>query len=115
MIRVILPYHLRTPAHVDTEVKLDVEGPVTQDSVLSVLETCYPMLRGIIRDHVTQRRRLFLRFFACEQDLSQELPDAHCPKRSQWEQNHFSSSEPLLADRGWLYLDRTQQKEDTTR
>ena len=79
MIRVVLPAHLRTLAHVDGEVKLDVEGPVTQRSVLDALEACYPMLRGTIRDHVTQQRRAFVRFFACEQDLSHESPDAPLP------------------------------------
>ena len=79
MIRVVLPAHLRKLAHVDREVKLDVEGPVTQRSVLDALEACYPMLRGTIRDHVTQRRRPFVRFFACEEDLSHELPDAPLP------------------------------------
>jgi sulfur-carrier protein len=76
MIRVVLPTPLRTLARVDREVELRVEGPVTQRSVLDALEANYPMLRGTIRDHVTQRRRSFLRFFACEQDLSHELPDA---------------------------------------
>ena len=79
MIRVTLPPHLRKLAQVDGEVKLDVEGQVTQRSVLDALEARYPMLRGTIRDHVTQRRRPFLRFFACEQDLSHELPDALLP------------------------------------
>jgi len=79
MIRVVLPYHLRTLARVGGEVKLDVEGQVTQRSVLDALEACYPVLRGTIRDHVTQQRRPFLRFFACEQDLSHELPDAPLP------------------------------------
>jgi molybdopterin synthase sulfur carrier subunit len=79
MIRVALPQHLRTLAHVGGEVKLDVDGQVTQRSVLDALEARYPMLRGAIRDHVTQRRRPFLRFFACEQDLSHELPDAPLP------------------------------------
>ena len=79
MIRVVLPAHLRTLALVDGDVKLDVEGPVTQRSVLDALEASYPMLRGTIRDHVTQRRRPFLRFFACGQDLSHELPDAPLP------------------------------------
>ena len=79
MIRVVLPYHLRTLAQVDGEVKLDVEGPVTQRSVLDALEARYPMLRGTIRDHVTQQRRPFVRFFACEQDLSHEPPDAPLP------------------------------------
>ena len=79
MIRVVLPYHLRTLAQVDGEVKLDVEGPATQRSVLDVLEARYPMLRGTIRDHVTHQRRPFVRFFACQQDLSNESPDAPLP------------------------------------
>jgi len=79
MIRVVLPYHLRTLAHVGGEVTLEVEGPVTQRSVLDALEASYPVLRGTIRDHVTQKRRPFLRFFACEQDLSHEPPDAPLP------------------------------------
>jgi len=79
MIRVILPAHLRTLAHVKGEVTLNVEGPVTQRSVLDTLETRYPMLKGTIREHVTQRRRPFIRFFACEQDLSHESPDAPLP------------------------------------
>ena len=81
MIRVVLPPHLRTLARVDREVKLDVPGQVTRHSVLDALEARYPMLRGTIRDHVTQERRPFVRFFACEEDLSNEpqgapLPDA---------------------------------------
>jgi hypothetical protein len=80
MIRVVLPAHLRTLARVDGEVKLDVEGPVTQRSVLDALEARYPMLRGTIRDHVTQQRRAFVRFFACEQDLSHEPPDTLLPE-----------------------------------
>jgi hypothetical protein len=79
MVRVILPVHLRTLARVDSEVTLDVEGEVTQRSVLDALESLYPVLRGTIRDHVTQQRRPFLRFFACEQDLSLESPDASLP------------------------------------
>jgi hypothetical protein len=79
MIRVELPPHLRTLARVDAEVKVDVEGCVTQRSVLDALEASYPVLRGTIRDHVTQQRRPFLRFFACEQDLSHEPPDAALP------------------------------------
>ena len=79
MIRVVLPGHLRTLARVDGEVTLAVEGRVTQRAVLDALEARYPMLRGTIRDHVTQRRRAFLRFFACEQDLSHEPPDAPLP------------------------------------
>ena len=79
MIRVALPVHLRTLAQVDGEVKLHVEGQATQRSVLDALEARYPMLRGTIRDHVTQRRRAFVRFFACEEDLSHERPDAPLP------------------------------------
>ena len=79
MIRVLLPAHLRTLAHVAGEVELDIEGQVTQRSVLDALEARYPMLLGTIRDHVTQQRRPFVRFFACEQDLSHELPDAPLP------------------------------------
>jgi hypothetical protein len=79
MIRVVLPFHLRNLAHVDSEVELVIEGPVTQRSVLDALEARFPMLRGTIRDHATQQRRPFLRFFACEQDLSLDLPDAPLP------------------------------------
>jgi molybdopterin synthase sulfur carrier subunit len=79
VIRVLLPAHLRILAHVDGEVKLEVEGQVTQRSVLDALEALYPMLRGTIRDHVTQQRRPFLRFFACAEDLSLEPPDAPLP------------------------------------
>jgi sulfur-carrier protein len=79
MIRVILPFHLRTLAHADKEVTLEVADPVTQRSVLDALETRYPMLRGTIRDQTTQQRRPFLRFFACEEDLSHEAPDAPLP------------------------------------
>ena len=79
MIRVVLPAHLRALAQVDGEVKLHVEGRVTQRSVLDALEACYPTLRGTIRDHVTQQRRAFLRFFACGRDLSHEPPDAPLP------------------------------------
>ena len=79
MIRVVLPKHLRTLAHVDVEVKVHVEGQVTQRSVLDALEARYPMLCGTIRDHVTQQRRPFVRFLACEQDLSHELSDAPLP------------------------------------
>ncbi|MGH7449654.1 MAG: MoaD/ThiS family protein [Longimicrobiales bacterium] len=79
MIRVELPAHLRTLAHVDGEVRLQVEGQATQRSVLDALEARYPMLRGTIRDHVTHQRRAFVRFFACEEDLSHELPDAPLP------------------------------------
>ena len=76
MIRVVLPAHLRTLARVDDEVTLEVAGAVTQRAVLDALEARYPMLRGTIRDHVTQQRRPFVRFFACEEDLSHESPDA---------------------------------------
>jgi hypothetical protein len=79
MIRVILPPHLRTLARVGAEVTLEVKDAVTQRSVLDALEARYPMLRGAIRDHVTLQRRPFLRFFACEQDLSHESPDAPLP------------------------------------
>jgi molybdopterin synthase sulfur carrier subunit len=78
-IRVILPQHLRTLANVGFEVAIEVEGPITQRSILDAIEARYPMLRGTIRDHVTQQRRPFLRFFACEEDLSHELPDAPLP------------------------------------
>ena len=79
MIRVELPAHLRTLAHVEGDVQLEVRGQVTVRSVLDALEARYPMLRGTIRDHVTQERRPFLRFFACQEDLSHELPDAPLP------------------------------------
>ena len=79
MIRVTLPPHLRKLAQIDGEVKLDVAGPVSQRTVLDALETRYPMLRGTIRDHVTQRRRAFVRFFACGEDLSHETQDAPLP------------------------------------
>jgi len=79
-IRVMLPQHLRTLAHVGVEVLIEVDGPITQRSVLDALESAYPMLRGTIRDHGTQQRRPFLRFFACEEDLSHELPDAPLPE-----------------------------------
>ncbi len=79
MIRVQLPHHLRTLARVGSEVTISVDGPVTQRAVLDALEARYPMLRGNIRDHATQERRAFLRFFACEEDLSHEPPDAVLP------------------------------------
>ena len=79
MIRIFLPPHLRTLARVDGEVELDVKGPVTQRSVLDALETRYPMLRGTVRDHVTQQRRPMVRFFACGEDLSHESPDIPLP------------------------------------
>lgn len=90
MIRVELPQHLRTLAKVGIEVQLEVAGPVTQRSVLDALEARYPMLRGTIRDHVTQQRRPFLRFFACEEDLSHESPDAPLPAAV------ASGKEPLI-------------------
>lgn len=80
MIRVVIPFHLRTLAKITGEVQLDVPAPVTQRAVLDALEARYPMLRGTIRDHVSQERRAFLRFFACEQDLSNESPDAPLPE-----------------------------------
>jgi hypothetical protein len=86
----MLPYHLRTLAKVDGEVELDVPDPVTQRSVLDTLEARYPMLRGTIRDHVTGQRRPFLRFFACEEDLSHESPDAPLPDAV------ATGAEPLL-------------------
>ena len=90
MIRVVLPHHLRTLAHVGSEVALDVKGTVTQRAVLDAVETAYPMLRGTIRDHTTQKRRAFIRFFACQQDLSHESPDAPLPD------DVASGKEPLL-------------------
>jgi molybdopterin synthase sulfur carrier subunit len=80
MIRIVLPYHLRTLARVDGEVQIEVGGPGTLSGVLDALEARYPMLRGAIRDHVTLRRRPFIRFFACKEDLSLEPPDAPLPK-----------------------------------
>ena len=79
MIRVVLPFHLQYLAQAENEVSLEVEGPATQRAVLDALEARFPMLRGTIRDHITQRRRPFLRFFACERDLSHELPDTPLP------------------------------------
>jgi molybdopterin synthase sulfur carrier subunit len=90
MIRVVLPPHLRTLAHVDGEVELEVEGRITQRSALDALETRYPMLRGTIRDHVTKQRRAFVRFFACGEDLSHEAPDVPLPDAV------ASGTEPLL-------------------
>ena len=90
MIRVILPQHLRTLAHVGAEVQIEIEKPVTLRSVLDALEAHYPMLRGTIRDQVTQQRRPFLRFFACEEDLSHESPDSTLPDAV------VSGKEPLL-------------------
>jgi molybdopterin synthase sulfur carrier subunit len=90
VIRVILPQHLRTLAHVGSEVTLEVESPVTLLSALDALEARYPMLRGTIRDHATLQRRPFLRFFACEEDLSHEAPDTPLPEAV------ASGKEPLL-------------------
>jgi hypothetical protein len=90
MIRVILPPHLRTLAHVEGEVKLEIEGNVTQRSVLDALEARYPALCGTVRDQVTQQRRPYLRFFACEEDLSHEPPDAALPSAV------ASGAEPFL-------------------
>ena len=90
MIRIVLPFHLRTLAHVDGEVELEINGPVTQRSILDALEARYPMLCGTIRDHVTQQRRAFVRFFACEEDLSHESPDAPLPEAV------ASGAEPFL-------------------
>jgi molybdopterin synthase sulfur carrier subunit len=90
MIRVILPAHLRTLARVDGEVKVEVAGPITVGAVLDALEATYPMLRGTIRDQVTRQRRAFLRFFACEQDLSHDPPYTPLPEAI------ASGAEPLL-------------------
>jgi hypothetical protein len=90
MIRVVLPYHLRNLAHVGSEIELEVAPPVTIESVLDALESRYPMLCGTIRDHVTKERRAFLRFFACETDLSHESADAELP------QEVTSGKEPLI-------------------
>ena len=80
MIRVVLPHHLRVLAHVEREVQLDVAAPVTQRSILDALEARYPMLRGTIRDHGTQKRRPLVRFFACEEDYSNAAPDDPLPQ-----------------------------------
>jgi len=90
MIRVVLPHHLRALAHVGSEVSLEVQPPATLRSVLDALESSYPMLHGTIRDHVTQQRRPFLRFFACSEDLSHESPDIPLPDAV------VSGAEPLL-------------------
>ena len=90
MVRILLPAHLRTLARVDGEVRLHIEGSVTQRAVLDALEARYPMLRGTIRDHVTKQRRPFVRFFACEQDLSHGSPDAPLPDAV------ATGAEPLL-------------------
>jgi molybdopterin converting factor small subunit len=90
MIRVILPSHLRNLAHIEGEVEVEVKGQATQCSVLDALEANYPMLRGTIRDHVTQKRRAFLRFYACQEDLSNEAPDAPLPNAVQ------NGEEPFL-------------------
>ncbi len=89
MIRVELPFHLRTLAHVDREVTLAIDGPATVRSVLDALEVQYPVLAGTIRDHVTQKRRPYLRFYACEKDLSNDPPDTPLPEAV------ISGKEPL--------------------
>ena len=90
MIRVVLPYHLRTLARVEGEVRLEVEGSATLRSVLDALEARYPVLRGTIRDHATLRRRPFVRFYACKEDLSHEPPETKLPEQV------LSGTEPLL-------------------
>jgi len=90
MIRVVLPYHLRILAHVDKEVQLNIEGSATQCSVLDALEARYPMLAGTIRNHVTKKRRPFLRFFACQEDLSHQSPNTPLPDAV------ISGAEPFL-------------------
>ena len=90
MIRVVLPQHLRTLAHVGSEVQINVPGPVTLRSILDAIEAEYPMLQGTIRDHVTQQRRPFLRFFACGEDISHESPDTPVPEAV------VSGAEPFL-------------------
>jgi hypothetical protein len=90
MIRIIIPPHLRNLAHIEGEVKVEVKGQATQRSVLDALEVGYPTLRGTIRDHVTQKRRAFLRFYACQEDLSNEPPDAPLPNAVQ------NGEEPFL-------------------
>ena len=90
MIRVVLPAHLRTLARIDGEVKIELDGPVTQRAVLDALESRYPMLCGTIRDQSTHKRRAFVRFFACEEDLSHESPDAPLPEQV------VSGREPFL-------------------
>jgi hypothetical protein len=90
MIRIVLPAHLRTLAGIEGEVSLPIEGPVTQRTIIDALETRYPMLSGTMRDHVSQRRRPLVRFFACEQDLSNELPDTPVPDAV------VSGAEPFL-------------------
>ena len=90
MIRVILPYHLRNLANVGAEVRLQIEGELTQRSLLDELETRYPMLSGTIRDHVTKKRRPYVRFFACSEDVSHESPDTPLPEAV------ASGAEPFL-------------------
>ena|SRR5947209_8045483 len=97
MIRVVLPAHLRTLAKVDSDLTLEVKGPVTLRSVLDTLEARYPMLQGTIRDHDTLQRRAFLRFFACEEDICMSRPTPRCRKRSHQAKSRFSSLEPLPA------------------
>ena len=89
-VRIVVPAHLRTLARVNGELKIDVDGPVTQRAVLDALEAAYPVLRGTIRDQITKERRAFLRLFACEQDLSHESPDTPLPEAV------ATGAEPLL-------------------
>lgn len=112
-IRVTLPQHLRTLAQAGVEVELQVEGVVTQRSVLDALETRYPMLRGTIRDHVTQQRRPFLRFFACEEDLPTNRRILRYPTRSLLGQSRFLSSErlPAVSGRNGLMLAKRRRHE----
>jgi molybdopterin synthase sulfur carrier subunit len=105
MIRVLLPYHLRTLARVDGEVLLQVKTPPTLTAALDALEACYPVLRGTIRDQVTGQRRPFVRFFACKEDLSHHPPDSPYPRLSSLVGSHSWSLAPLLAAR-WPMLTR---------
>jgi len=89
MIRVVVPPHLRALAHIEGEVKLEIKGQATQRSILDALEAKYPMLRGTIRDHITQKRRDFLRFYACQEDFSNDSPDAPLPNPVQTGEEPF--------------------------
>jgi sulfur-carrier protein len=111
MIRVVLPPHLRTIAQTGSEVNLEVEGPVTQRSVLDALEARYPMLRGTIRDQVTGQRRPFLRFFACSEDLSHDRRIRRCRKRWSPQRSRSSSSEQSRAVRSWSPSSRHRREE----
>jgi sulfur-carrier protein len=105
VIRVVLPAHLRTLARVEGEVKLEVPGEVTQRSVLDALEACYPMLQGTLRDHITQQRRPFVRFFACEEDLSHEPPDAPLPDAVATGAEPFLVVGAIAGGGGWIPAD----------